>query len=410
MADLGNEFSDRSSSQSKRADQPEVINGELQVTPQMEKLWNDFMKGLEEKEKSKKQDEASAAEPSDKGKKQDQKDAKSIDISPYEYPGYGDDYTAAPPQVTQKEGGPEYRKMPKDSGGLDYPDFASDTTKPDPGIHPEAHTYSDLPYSITDKKQAGRSYEVQEMIDTIERIDKWTDEQKSQDRQKKQAARDARANPLELANKAVDEFNKADNKAAALERLAPQFQRAIELSDSQAKATMKKIAGSLAISEPERAQARAANEQANALIEVYKMTVPEDKKESVNQSLNAYEHSVTDSGKENALREIARVAPGLAMAIKSKEEVRSQTAPILAKEDAILKNLENAAEIPISLRETFAGALQAAGKFEEAAKMTKQAVDIFINVLLAQDRAKQTTDATVEAQEEPKEPVAEWEI
>ncbi len=403
MADHGKDFSDTGSKQS----QPEVVDGELKVTPQTERLWNQFMDELKEKDQRKEEDSKRERSSSEKPKATE--DLKTVDISPYEYPGYGQDYTAAP--EPQKEGGPAYRPMPKDPGGLNYPDFASDPTAGKMKVPTE--TYSDLPYALNDQpeKKKERSWEVQEMIDTIDRIDKWTDEQKASDRKVQQSAREVRMNPVELANKAVDEFNKATDKAEALDRLAPQFQRAIELSDTHAKARMKQIAGSLAISEPERANARAAKEQADAMIEVSKMAVPEDQKGFVNQKLSAYENSVTNDGKQNALKEISRVAPGLAMAIEAREQITSQAAPILAKEDATLKNLEQAVETPIAVRETFAGALEMAGKTEQAAQMKKQATDIFINVLLAQDRAKQPPqDYSVEAVPEPKEPVVEWDI
>ncbi|MBX9573317.1 MAG: hypothetical protein K2X77_30740 [Candidatus Obscuribacterales bacterium] len=410
MADHA-EFSDTGSKQSRRQDQPEVIDGELQMTPQLEKLWNDFMDHLKEKEtRAEKEKQPGGSSQSDLQKPS--KEPKTVDISPYEYPGQGEDYTAAPGlNAGSKDGGLDFRPMPKDPGGLDYPDFASDPTRNnDSANHSEAHTYSELPYSITDKKP-GRSYEIQEMIDTLERVEKWTDEQKAQDRQARQSAREARMNPLDLANNAIDEFNKADDKGAALERLAPQFQRAIELSDAQAKTRMKQIAGSLAISETERSSARSAREQADAMIQLNMAAIPDDQKEFVQQKLNAYEHSVTNGGKENALKEMSRVAPGLAMAIESREQVNRHTAPILAKEDSTLKNLEKATETPISVREAFAGALQQAGKTEQAEQMKKQAVDIFINVLLAQDRAKQPPpDYSREAMEEPKAPVVEWEI
>lgn len=406
MADHGKDFSDTGSKQS----QPEVVNGELKVTPQLERLWNDFMDELKDKERRK--DDDAQQERSSSGKPKSAADSKTVEISPY--PGYGNDYTAAPTANAgspQKEGGLDYRPMPKDPGGLDYPDFASD---PNAGkLKVPTETYSDLPYALTDQpeKKKERSWEVQEMIDTIDRIDKWTDEQKASDRKVQQSAREARVNPIELANKAVDEFNRATDKPEALERLAAQFQRAIELSDTQAKARMKQIAGSLAISESERANARAAKEQADAMIEVSKMAVPEDQKGFVNQKLNAYENSVTNGGKQNALKEISRVAPDLAMAIEAREQITSQAAPILAKEDATLKRLEQAVETPIAVRETFAGALEMAGKMEQAAQMKKQAMDIFINVLLAQDRAKQPPqDYSAEAAPEPKEPVVEWEV
>lgn len=403
MADHGKEFSDTGSKQS----QPEIVDGELKVTPQLEKLWNDYMDELQKKEK--KAEEEKQGRSSQADKPNGTSDTKPLDISPYEYPGYGQDYTAAP--EPQKEGGPAYRPMPKDPGGLDYPNFASDPTTGRLKVPTE--TYSDLPYALSDQpeKKKERSWEVQEMIDTIDRIDKWTDEQKASDRKVQQSVREARINPVELANKAVDEFNRSSDKAAALERLAPQFQRAIELSDTQAKTRMKQIAGSLAISEPERASARAANEQADAMIEINKMAVPDEQKQLLQEKLNAYEHSVTNNGKANALRDIGRIAPGLAMAIQAKEQMTSQTAPIFAKEDAALKSLEQAVETPIAVRETFAGALEMAGKSAEAAQLKKQATDIFINVLLAQDRAKQPPmDHTPQAEpDEEKEPVEERE-
>lgn len=401
MADHGKDFSDTGSKQS----QPEIVDGELKVTPQLEKLWNDYMEALQKKQN--RADEEKQGRSAQPDKPADAHNSKTVDISPYEYPGYGQDYTAAP--EPQKEGGPAYRAMPKDPGGLDYPDFASD---PKIGqLKVPTETYSDLPYALSDQpeKKKERSWEVQEMIDTIDRIDKWTDEQKTNDRKVQQSVREARLNPVELANKAVDEFNKSSDKAAALERLVPQFQRAIELSDTQAKTRMKQIAGSLAISEPERASARAATEQADAMIEINKMSIPDEQKPLLQEKLNAYEHSVTNNGKAIALREIGRIAPGLAMAIEAKEQMTSQTAPIFAKEDAALKSLEQAVETPIAVREAFAGALEMAGKSAEAAQLKKQATDIFINVLLAQERAKQPPiDPTPQAEpEEEKEPVDE---
>ena len=401
MAEFSNDLSDAGSKQQTR---PEAFDRELKVTPQLEKLWNDYMD--ERDKKAEKGSEPSAEKPVAN------KDPNNLDISPYEYPGAAqDNAVAAAPK--QKEGGLDLRPMPKDPGGLDYPDEANRRFKV------PNQTYSELPYSLSDNepKKKERSWEVQEMIDGIERIDKWTDDMKEQDRQSARGARAVRelkVDPMILANKAVDEFNNAPDKAAAIERLSSSFQTAIERSDAQGKSKLGQIAGQFAATEEERMNAHGANAQADAVLASALMAVnstqmPEEQEQELQSSVNAYNHSVTSRGKENALREISRIAPGLAMAFKAKEQINSQTAPVLEREARMLKSMETAIEPSMSIRETYAKALEQTGRNEQAEQLKKQATEMFVSMLVAQERAKQIPNETVDA-DEPEKPVVEWEI
>lgn len=250
------------------------------------------------------------------------------------------------------------------------------------------------------------SPEIRDMQEGMERIERWQQDLMEEDRRQapQRQPQERQVRGVQLAQQTEAQFNAAPDKVAALERLTPQFEEAIRRSDYEGEGAIKYARGSLQIMRPARDQAEARERSASALMMQAMAAVPSEDMPFVTERLKAFEHSVTDNGKQQIIHELGKRFPMVAGAMRANISVVSENAALHARERQLKERVEQSVNNRMDTRYTFAEALERGGNRERADQLRKEAMDIFIGMITAEERAKSRSMQPPSMPEEPLRP------
>jgi hypothetical protein len=251
------------------------------------------------------------------------------------------------------------------------------------------------------EQRAPRSSDLQDLYDGIERVEEFgrqgVREQRQEQRQRRGENGEGapkKQTGLDLARNAAEKFDGASDKHEAMNRLFPQFNAAIKQTDWESDGTIKNAIASKRVMEPEFESARGQQIASKMFMMQAISTVDPEQRAFVTDRLNAYQHSVTDGGKQNVIHELEKNGLGqIAEALRRQEKAETYAAPILARENGLHQKVESSVETRVEARELFAGALEKVGRTDEAAELRKQGMDVFLAMIGAEARAEKENNA-----------------